>query len=124
MTDKEKDSVIAELKKLTDSYFAALKDILVKNDLVYAVEQKTMMYSTPFNGIIPVVNNDMLEDLCLDLVNNPKCVEYELHEKTYVEKKIAEYKDYHSPKSRILRHISEIERLKEKYKVSDEELKK
>lgn len=124
MTDIEKKKIVEELKILTKDYFDALKDILIKNDLVYAVEQKTMMYTIPFDGCMPKVCNDMLEDLCLDLVNHPDAVEYELHEKTYVAKKIAEYEDYHSPKSRILRHMSEIERLKDKYHVTDEDLKK
>ena len=124
MTDTEKKKIVEELKVLTNNYFTALKDILVKNDLVYAAEQKTMIAYTPFGGCMPKVCNDMLEDLCLDLVNHPDAVEYELHEKTYVAKKIAEYEDYNSPKSRILRHMSEIERLKDKYHVTDEDLEK
>lgn len=124
MTDKEKDNVITELKKLTDNYFATLKDILVKNDLVYAEEQKTMALSLPFGGYIPKIDTDMLENLCLDLSNNTSCVQYSLYEKAYIEKKLAEYNEYLSPKSRILRHMSEIKRLKEKYHITDEDLKK
>lgn len=82
-----------------------------------------MICSTPFGGHMPKICNDMLEDLCLDIVNHPTIVEHELHEKSYVAKKIAEYEEYHSPKSRILRHMSEIERLKDKYHVTDEDLK-
>lgn len=38
MTDNEKSKIIDELKELTTNYFNSLKDILIKNDLVYAVE--------------------------------------------------------------------------------------
>lgn len=124
MTDNEKLKIVDELKALTANYFNSLKDILIKNDLVYAVEQKTMIYSAPFGGYMPKICNDMLEDLCLDIVNHPTIVEHELHEKSYVAKKIAEYEECHSPKSRILQHMSEIERLKEKYHVTDEDLRK
>ena len=123
MTDNEKEDIINDLKTLTKDYFNALKEVLEKNDLVYAVEQKTMLYHTPFNGNMPKIDNDMLEDLCLDLANHPDAVIYDLHDKSYVEKKIAEYDEYHSPKNRILRHMSEISRLKEKYHVNDDDLK-
>ena len=57
---------------MTANYFNSLKDILIKNDLVYAVEQKTMICSAPFGGYMPKICNDMLEDLCLDIVNHPR----------------------------------------------------
>ena len=123
MTDKEKDIIVKELKDLTENYFRSLKDVLVKNDLVYSPECKYEPSGIPFDGIMPKVNIDMLEDLSFDIVNHSDTLKYELHEKEYVEKKIAEYEDYHSPKSRIKRHMSEIERLKEKYHVTDEDLK-
>ena len=85
MTDNEKLKIVDELKALTANYFNSLKDILIKNDLVYAVEQKTMLYHTPFGGRMPVVNKDMLEDLCLDIVEHPNAIVYSLHEKLYVE---------------------------------------
>lgn len=119
----QKDKIIAQIKKLTHEYFDDVKRILNENDLVYAAEHKGMLAGSPFNGIMPVVDNDMIEDLCFDVVDRPDCVQYDLHEKEYVEKKIAEYEDYHSPKNRIKRHMSEIERLKEKYHVTDEDLK-
>lgn len=123
MIDNEKENIINDLKILTKDYFNALKVVLEKNDLVYAAENKTMIYYTPFSGHMPKIDNDMLEDLCLDLVNHPDAVIYNLYEKSYVEKKIAEYDEYHSPKNRILRHMSEISRLKDKYHVTDDELK-
>lgn len=123
MTEKEKDNTISQLKELTHKYFDDAKRILNENDLVYASESQFKHDGIPFNGIMPVVNNDMIEDLCLDVIENPDCVQYDLHEKEYVEKRIAEYEDYHSPKNRIKRYMSEIERLKEKYHVTDEDLK-
>lgn len=123
MTEKEKDNTISQLEELTHKYFDDAKHILNENDLVYASESQFKHDGIPFNGIMPVVNNDMIEDLCLDIIEHPECVQYDLHEKEYVEKRIAEYRDYHSPKNRIKRHMSEIERLKEKYHVTDEDLK-
>ena len=123
MTDNEKENIINDLKALTKDYFNALKEVLEKNGLVYATEQKTMIMHTPFDGHMPTIDNDMLEDLCLDLTNHPDTVIYDLHEKSYVNKKIAEYEEYHSPKNRILRHMSEISRLTEKYHVTDDDLK-
>lgn len=112
-----------QIKDLTHRYFDDIKRILNENDLVYATESQFKLGGIPFNGIMPVVDDDMIEDICLDIIENPDCVQYDLYEKSYVEKKIAEYDDYHSPKNRIKRHMSEIERLKEKYHVTDEDLK-
>lgn len=123
MTKEEKDRVIVQIKDLTRRYFDDVRHILDENDLVYAAESQFKLGGIPFNGIMPVVDDDMIENICLDIIENPDCVQYDLHEKSYVEKKIAEYDDYHSPKNRIKRHMSEIERLKEKYHVSDEDLK-
>lgn len=123
MTKKEKDSIIAQLKELTHKYFDDAKRVLNENDLVYAAEHKGMRDGCSFDGIMPAVNDDMIEDLYLDIVDNPDCVQYNLHEKEYVEKKITEYHDYLSPVNRIKRHMSEIKRLKEKYQVTDEDLK-
>lgn len=36
---------------------------------------------------------------------------------------ITEYDEYHSPKNGILRHMSEISCLKDKYHITDDELK-
>lgn len=123
MTEKEKNEIAVQIKDLTHKYFDDVKRILNENNLIYAAEHKALLGGIPFSGIMPVVDDDMIEDLCLDIVDRPSCVHYDLHETEYVEKKIAEYKDYHSPKNRIKRHMSEIERLKEKYNVTDEDLK-
>lgn len=123
MTVDMKVSIIAEMKQLTSKYLSELKDILIKNDLVYETENK-YLGSMPFRGSMPSIDNDMLENLFFELVEHDDCVASCLHDKAYVEQKIAEYEDYNSPKNRILRHMSEIERLKEKYNVSSEDLTK
>lgn len=118
-----KESVVNKLVEITNKCASDLKKVLNDNDMVYSVKYNTMLHGVPFHGILPEVNDDMIEDLFLDCINHADCVQLTLFTKDEVKEALKKYEEDNSPKSRILKHMSEIKRLKEKYHVSDEDLK-